>query len=855
MWNVTLKYLSARKLRLLLTGIAITLGVAFVAGTLTLTDTVQRTFDDLFADVNKGTDAVVRTKATLENSQFGDTHEPVPESLLARVRAVNGVAFAEGNVAVPYAQLVDSDGDPIGNPGAGAPALGFVWSRNAQLNPFKLEPGGQPPRTDDQIVIDKKSADDGHLKVGDRTRVLSQAPSKEYEIVGIAKFGSVDSPAGASVVLFTTREAQRAANLPNQFTDISVIADKGLTQQAVQRNLQQAFASDKRIEVITGKQLTKENQDDVKKALGFFRTALLVFAGVALLVGVFIIYNTFSILVAQRQREMALLRAVGASNRQVMGSIVGESAVTGVIASLIGLGLGILLSAGLKALLNVLGFDIPGGSIVVKPATIIVSLVIGTVVTMLSAVLPARRASRIPPVAAMRDVAFESRTDFKRRTIIGLAITVLGAVVLSYGLFGSPKNAISFVGLGALLVFIGVFVLAPLLARPVARFVGAPLPRIKGMTGTIARENAVRNPKRSARTAAALMIGVALVGFITIFAASAKESISAAITDQIKVDYIITTGRNFGGAGLSPSLAKSIAEQPEVDAVTPIRFGPVQVNNKDSSVVAADPVAADKMFDFQFTKGSIADLTDNGVAVWKHYADDHDLQLGDTIRMKYSKGETVPLKIDGIYKRNELAGTFLVSLANFEQHESQQFQLDFQVFAKLKPGVSSAEGRQAIEPLLKPYPTAELKDQAQYKDDQVSQINSLLNLVYALLLLAIIIALIGIANTLALSIYERTHELGLLRAVGMSRPQVRSSIRWESVIIALFGTLLGLVVAVFFGWAVVAALKDQGFNHFSVAPAQMVTIAILAALAGVVAAIWPARRAAKLDVLRAIASE
>jgi putative ABC transport system permease protein len=855
MWNVTLKYLSARKLRLVLTGIAIMLGVAFVAGTLTLTDTVQRTFDDLFGDVNKGTDAVVRTKATLENSQFGDTHEPVPESLLPQVKAVQGVAFAEGNVAVPYAQLVDAKGDPIGNPGSGAPALGFVWSSNAQLNPFKLQPGGAPPRTDDQIVIDKKSADDGDLKVGERTRVLSQAPSKVYEIVGIAKFGTVDSPAGASVVLFTTAEAQRAAKLPGQFTDISVVADQGLTQQDVQRNLQRAFASDKRIEVITGDELTKENQDNVKKALGFFRTALLVFAGVALLVGIFIIYNTFSILVAQRAREMALLRAVGASNRQVMASIVGESVVTGIVASVIGLGLGILLSAGLKALLNVIGFDIPGGSIVIKPATIIISLVVGTVVTVLSAVLPARRASRIPPVAAMRDVAFESRTDVGRRSIVGGVITLLGGAILSYGLFGATRNEIPYVGFGALLVFLGVFVLAPVLARPVAKALGSPLPRLKGMTGTLARENAVRNPKRSARTAAALMIGVALVGFITIFAASAKQSISAAITDQVKVDYIITTGQNFGGTGISPALAESIRESPVVDAVTPIRFGPVEVNKKASSVVGADPVAAAKMFDFQFTKGSMADLTDNGVAVWKKYAEDHNLKLGDTVKVKYPNGKTIPLRIDGIYKRNQLAGTFLVSLANFERNMSQQFQLDFQIFAKLKPGVSAEEGRKAIEPLLKPYPTAELKDQAQYKDDQVSSINSLLNLVYALLMLAILIALIGIANTLALSIYERTRELGLLRAVGMSRPQVRSSVRWESVIIALFGTLLGLAVAIFFGWAVVAALKDQGFTHFTAAPGQLLFIAVLAALAGVVAAILPARRASKLDVLQAISSE
>jgi putative ABC transport system permease protein len=855
MWRVTIKYLAARKLRLLLTGIAVTLGVAFMAGTLTLTDTVQRTFDDLFANVNRGTDAVVRSKAALKSSQFGDSRPPVPESLLGQVRAVPGVAAAEGNVNVPYAQLVDSKGKAIGNPGQGAPSFGFVWSNNSKLNPFRLQPGSNPPRSDDQIVIDKKSADKGHLHVGQRTIVLSQQPSKKYTIVGIAKFGTVDSPAGASVVLYTTREAQRAAALPGKFTDISVVAAQGLSQDQVKTNLQRALSSDPKIEVITGKQLTKENQDNIKKALGFFRTALLVFAAVSLLVGIFIIYNTFSIIVAQRSREMALLRAVGASRRQVLTSIVGESFAIGLIASAIGLVLGIALSTGLKQLLNVLGFDIPGGSVVVKPATVIISMLIGTIVTLLSAVLPARRAATIPPIAAMREVSFETTGHSARRSLIGALIVGVGAAILAFGLFTSPKNAISYVGFGALLVFIGVFVLGPVIAQPAARILGAPLPRLKGMTGVLARENAIRSPKRTARTAAALMIGVALVGFITIFAASAKKSFAAAITDQIKVDYIITTGRNFGGSGLSPALAERIAKLPAIEAVTPIRIGPASVNGTVTGVAAVKPTAAATMFDFNFTRGSIASLTSNGVAVSKSYADKHHLSLGNPLPVKFSSGRTVPLKVEGIYKRTELAGTFLVSLDNYAKNESQQFQLDFQVFAKLKPGVSAAEGSKEITPLLKDYPTAKLQDQAQYKNEQVSSINQVLNLVYALLFLAILIALIGIANTLALSIYERTRELGLLRAVGMTRSQVRSSVRWEAAIIALFGTVLGLAIALSFGFSVFLALKNEGFSKFSAAPGQLLVIVILSAIAGVVAAIFPARRAAKLDILKAIATE
>jgi putative ABC transport system permease protein len=350
------------------------------------------------------------------------------------------------------------------------------------------------------------------------------------------------------------------------------------------------------------------------------------------------------------------------------------------------------------------------------------------------------------------------------------------------------------------------------------------------------------------------MVGVALVAFITIFAATAKKSFAAAITDEIKVDYIITSGR-FGGSGLSPALGQQVAKLPEIAHSTPIRGGPVEINGSGKVLTAADPKAAATMFNFDFTRGSMADITDNGIAISKKYADDHHLKLGDRLPVKYTKGQTVPLRIDGIFKKTDIASPFLVSVNNFARNESQQFQLDFQIYAQLKPGVSVNEGRAAIEPLLKNYPNAKLQDEAQFKADQVSSIDTILNLVYALLLLAILIALIGIANTLALSIYERTHEIGLLRAVGMSRPQVRSSIRWESVIISLFGTALGLGVAFLFSWSVVSALSDQGFNHFSAAPVQLTVIVVLAALAGVVAAIWPARRASRIDVLRAIASE
>jgi putative ABC transport system permease protein len=857
MWKVTVKYLAARKLRLLLTGIAVTLGVAFIAGTLVLTDTVQRTFDDLFGSVYEHTDAVVRGTQPFK-SDITDTRHPVPASLLATVKAVPGVQAAEPDVSINYAQLVDTKGKAVGNPGNGPPALGFNWKDNKDLNPFRLTAGSQPPRADNQIVIDKGSADKGHLKVGDQVRVLTQKSSSTYTIVGIAKFGTVDNLAGASAVMFTTSEAQQIANLGGKYTAVSVVADKGISQDQIASRIRQAISSDKNVEVITGAKLTKETQDNIKRFLGFFRTALLVFAGVALIVGAFIIYNTFSIIVAQRMREMALLRAVGASSRQVTNSVLVESLTVGVIASLIGLGLGILLSSALKALLNAFGLQIPGGGIVIRPTTFVLSLAVGVIVTVVSAVLPARRAARVPPVAAMRDVAIESTSRSARRGVIGTVILGLGIAGLFVGLFASVSNGLALVGLGMLLVFVGVFVLSPLIARPVGRIVGAPLPRLKGMTGTLARENAMRNPKRTANTAAALMIGVALIGFITIFAASANASISSAVDNQLKTDYIITSGNGgFGGGGFSPTLAQNIGKLPEVAAVTPVRFGVMKVAGASSAqlVQAADPVASEQMFDFGFTSGTFTDLTPDGVAISKKYADKHHLKVGDTLAVQFVRTGKTDLTVQGIYKNTQLAGTFLTSLANFERNQPEQAQIDAQIFAKLKPGVSPAQGRAAIEPLLKKFPTAKLQDQAQYKKDQEKQINQLLSLIYALLGLAVIIALIGIVNTLALSVYERTREIGLLRAVGMTRRQVRSAIRWESVIIAVLGSVLGLVIGLFFGWVFVEALRDQGFTNFAAAPGQLLVVVIIAGLLGVVAAIYPARRAAKLDVLRAISTE
>jgi putative ABC transport system permease protein len=849
-WKVTLKGLAAHKLRFVLTALAVVLGVSFICGTLVLTATIQKTFDDLFADINRGTDAAVRSANVIKGDFGNDQRANVPGSLVAEVLQTPTVEAAVGNIQ-PYAQAVDSKGKAIG--GNGPPTFGLGWDPNPKLNQFHLVVG-RPPQADDEIVVDKGTADKGDFKVGDHVTILTTKAPKKYKLVGIAKFGTVDSLAGASIILFTPHEVQRIAGVNNEFSQISVVAKPGVSQTQVAADIEKTLQAhgQTQYQVITGKALTKENQDAVHKALGFISTALLVFAFVALIVGMFIIYNTFSIVVAQRMREMALLRAIGASKRQVLGSVIGESIVVGVLASAIGVVAGIGLSIGLKAVMNAVGFQIPGSGVELRPIAVIVGLVVGTVVTIISAVVPARQAARVPPIAAMRAVALERPINRFRRLGIGGVILALGLLTLFLGLFGD--SGISFVGLGALLMLVGVFVVSPLFARQLARIIGVPLTKFRGIVGNLSRENAARNPRRTATTGAAVMIAVSLVGFITIFAASANASIGSAIDQQLKTDYIVTLkgGGGPGGGGLSPELADKIAALPQVAASTPIRLGAAEIGGSNTFLAAAEPKAISQLYDFNGVAGSIANLTPNEIAISTRKASSKHLKLGDVLSTRFVQTGLVPLKVGFIYRNNTLAGDYIISLAAFEKNFPPQNQLDTQIFVKLKPGVSPAEGRAAIEPLVAPFPNAELKDNAQYKADQKKQVNQVLLLVYVLLFLAVIIAFIGIVNTMTLSIYERTQEIGLLRAVGSSRRQVRSMVRWEAAIIALFGTLLGIAMALFFGWAVVRALHDQGFTKFSAAPLSLVIIVVVTGLATLVWASLPARRAAKLDVLKAI---
>ncbi|MCB0997127.1 MAG: ABC transporter permease [Acidimicrobiales bacterium] len=850
MFRLGLKNLLAKKRRVASTAFAVLLGVAFLAGALVLTDTIGKTFDDLFAQVNEGVDAQVRSDEVVD-SEIGDLRGRIDADLLATVLITDGVAAAEGEVS-GFAQLVDPEGDPIGNPGQGAPTLGFSWSDIDELNPLVLEPGSRAPSGPDEVMIDKKSADDADFALGDQVTVLFEGPPQSFEIVGIAKFGDADSPLGASMAIFDLETAQAVLGEPGKFDAIGVVAADGVSQEELRDNLAAALDGANGVEVITGDELIAESQDQVAEALGFFNTFMLVFAGVAVFVGAFIIFNTFSIIVAQRSREMALLRALGASRSQVFGSIQIEAFAVGVVASIAGIGAGVLVASGLKALLAGFGIDIPSSSVVFRTRTVVVSLIVGVGVTMVSSIVPALRASRTPPMAAMRTAAIDTSGRSRIRAVLGVVVTAAGVGAVLAGLFGSGGNGAGLVGLGAALVFLGVAVLGPVIARPFCRLIGAPIRRFRGVAGELAAENAGRNPKRTSATAAALMIGVGLVAFITIFAASAKASINRIVDESFIGDLVVDSG-TYAFGGLSPELAERLNGLPEVAAASGVRVGYAEVAGSTDVLYGIDGRHMGEIVDVGVVTGRIEDLGPTDLAVYEKKAEDEGWTIGSTVTVRFAEVGEREFTVALLYTENQLAGNYFISQDAFEAVFPTQ--LDFQVYVLLRDDADVDQARSKVEGIAADYANADVQDLTEYKQSQADQINQLLGLIYALLALSVLIALIGIANTLALSVVERVHELGLLRAVGMTRRQVRSSVRWESVIISLLGAVLGLAIGIFFGWAVMRALRGEGFEELSIPITQLGVLVILSSVVGVLAAVMPARRAARLDVLRAIAAE
>jgi len=851
MFRTTIRGLMAHKFRLLASALAITIGVSFMTGTLVLGDTIQRTFNELFASVYSGTDAVVRSTVTIPSSEGGpDQRGDLRDSVVPIVSGTPGVASAVGSTD-GYAQYVGHDGKAIGDPRHGAPTIGTNWDPNPKLNPFKIDEGRAPQR-DGEVVMDRQTADKNDFSVGHDVDVLTNAGRRTERIVGIAKFGDQNSLLGASIALFDPTTAARLLGRPGWVSSVRVEASPGVSQEQVVRNIEARLPA--HTEAITGDAATKESQDQVQQGLSFFTTFLLVFAVIALFVGSFIIYNTFSIIVAQRTRELALLRAIGASRRQVLGAVLGEALVVGALSAALGLVFGVAFAIGLKGLLSAIGFGIPATGTVIQARSIVVALIVGIGVTLAVAVAPARRAARVAPMAALRDTAVDRSGRSVLRLVLGTLVLLGGVAALFAGLFGHLSNGLGIVGGGAALTFLGVAALGPIIAGPISRVLGAPVVRIKGVTGRLARENAMRNPKRTASTAAALMIGVGLMAFFSIFAASATASVNHTIDTQFHGDFFVDSGQNQT-AGFTPELVAQMGEVHGITTVLPVQLGNVEIEGGGDGIPGIDVRNLPKLGEIDIRQGQLSDLGANEIAVSQDFARSHHLRIGSPVTVRTLEGAGVSTTwrptVAVIYHDADLVGEAFLSTAGFNAHFRSH--LIQQVYLAASGG-GHARIEADLNRLVASYPTATVENVAQFKASQTAGVQTLLALIYVLLALAVLIALLGIVNTLALSILERTRELGLMRAVGMTRRQTRSVIRWESVITALLGTLLGLVIGLFFGWSVVRALSDSGINQLAVPVGQLVVVVVLAALAGVAAAILPARRAARLDVLDAIAT-
>jgi len=838
MWRVTIQGLIAHRLRLALTAIAIILGVTFISGTYILTDTLHNTFTALFGNIYQNVDFQVRGVAQFSNGNGVAVRNPIPESVLAAVRRVPGVEAASGGVQ-GYAQFVAHDGTAIST--GGAPTLGVAFNPDRRISELRVLQGTDPTTPQD-VVMDEGTAQKYGFHVGEGVRVLLAGPSRTFTISGLARFGTANNLAGATIAAFDLPTAQTVLQRVGELDTISIVTTPSANKATVQRDVARVLPHG--VEVVTGQTVVNEQSNAINSGLSIFSTVLLVFAFIALFVGAFTILNTFSIIAGQRTREFGLLRAIGASGRQVFRSVLGEAAVVGLVSSAIGLGLGVLAALGLKALLKGFGITLPSAPLVFEARTAVVALAVGVGVTVIAAISPARRAVRIPPMAAISGQGVGSDVSFGRRFAWGGSIAVLGGIILAIGL---AAGQVALVGLGALGLFVGVAMLAPAVARPLSGVIGRPLAR--RVAGQLGRENSMRNPRRTAQTASALMVGLALVSAIAVLGASLSRSATSSVDNAIRADLIVSS--NSAGQGhFSQTIPTVVSGVPGVTASSTVYGGQFEFRNSLETVRAVSTRQLAQTVILRMKSGSSGALAAGEMLIDSTTATNDNLSVGDRVPVKFALTGLGRLRIGGIFEPNALIGSYVVSNAFFLSHFQTPLPgavlLRTNASATVEPQVKQAVGR---------FPNVQVQTRAEFEQSQKQQINQLLGLIYALLGLAVLIALIGIVNTLMLSVLERTHEIGLLRAIGMRRRQIRAMIRSESVILAIFGAIIGMVIGTGLGVALVSSLRSQGITNTVVPVSSLIVFLVLSALLGLVAASWPARRAAKLDVLAAIAAD
>ncbi|MGI5239886.1 ABC transporter permease [Dactylosporangium sp. CA-139066] len=840
MWRLTIRNAVARPARLALTLLAVALGITFVTGTLILTDTSGRLLDAQFRTAAAGTDLTVRRATAFDDAMGVEVQrDPLAAATLERVRATPGVADAQP--AAHGQGLLLVDGRPAVPSGA---SLLQSWTP-APFNPFAVRTG-RPPAAADEIVIDAATAQQYRIGIGDSVSVQA-AETAPLRVVGLAWFGDRPGLPGSTVALVTLPAAQRLLHLGDGVPEIAVSVSPGTTPDVVRQRLATTLGPDH--EIVTARDIAAASAAAAKSQVGYLQAMLLALAGAALLVGGFLIANTFAIVISQRTRELAVLRAAGATGRQVLASVLGEAALVGVAASAAGIGLGIAAASGLRALAGRLGVALPGGPLVLLPRTIAVAAAIGVLVTLVAALAPARRAARVAPVEAMREAADATAPDRARR-IVGAAVTAAGVAALIAVLAGG--GSLPLLAAGGLVTIAGLTLLGPALTPALARLVGRPLD-LAGVPGRLARRTAARAPRRTAATAMALAVGLALISFMTVVGTSVKDAIRASYGETVTADYVIESSRNEMLGGLPPAVAERVAARPEVAVAARLRYGHWKDATMTSALTAVDPATLPRVTSLHMVAGRLDALATGGVILAERIARERHLSVGDELPMTFARTGERRLPVVGLLRDADaqaLATDYIISMDTYATLYTEN--VDASVLVRTAAGVPHADARRAIEAALADTPTAQLRDQAEAVAARTGGIDQILGITTALLLFTVAIALLGVTNTLALSIVERTREIGLLRAVGMTRAQLRWMVRSEAVLVAALSVVIGVALGLAFGAGAVRALGSVTPLAVHVPAGRLALVVAVATVAGLVAGLLPARRAARLDVLAAI---
>lgn len=849
MIRVALKGLAGRKLRAALTMLAIVLGVAMVSSTYVFTDTIEQAIDTLLTDAYTGSDAVISGKEIVESSTSGDA--TVAAALVAKVRALPEVEAASGGI-VDSARLIDKQGKPISDSDA---ALGLgIDFRSPRFNPLRLT-AGRWPSGSREVAIDAGTAEKEGFAPGETIQVASRGPTRRFTVSGIAEFSSLDSIGALTFAIFDIPTAQAFFAKRDRFDEIYVAARDGVSAQTLVRQIEPLLPQTAAVATALAK--TKSEAKGSNEGIAIVQKTLLAFAGLALFVGAFVIFNTLSTTIAQRTRELATLRTLGADRRQVLGSVLLESLVIGAVASAVGLFAGLALARGLTALFVAAGQELPQAGTVLATRTVVVSVLAGVAITFVAGLFPALRATSVPPIAAVREGALPSSPLAPYVPYFATATIALGVGLLALGMFAglSVTAVLLLLAVGCLVLFVGVASISSRLVKPLAAILGWPAGRLGGAAGRLARENSVRNPGRTAVTASALMIGLALVTFVAVLGQGLRDSVGNAVDETVRAEYVVTADDGF--SPITPEAATTLASQPGVVAASGVREDTARIFGGDVSVDGVDPGTIARVVNFNWKDGSdatFARLGASGAVLQRAFAEDHDLRVGGRFSLETAQGTKLELTVAGIYappKLDPVLGPVLISQRTFDS----SFERPRDVLALVAvSGTASEERTLALERALQRFPEADLQTESEFAAGRQKEIKETLDVLYVLLAMSIVVSLFGMVNTVVLSVFERTRELGMLRAIGMTRRQARRMVRHESVLTALIGAALGLPLGLFLAALVTRALADEGVA-FSVPVGTLVVFALVAMVAGLLAAILPARRASRLNVLEALQYE